>query len=52
MDQALLAVPDRLPGDFFNDNATQTDSALSIIPKGSSAITISDNIYLSGAQLF
>ena len=39
----------RLPGDFFNDNATQTDSALSIIPKGSSAITISDNIYLSGA---
>ena len=41
----------RLNGDFFNSNGTQTDSALSIIPKASSAITLSSNTTLSSVNL-
>ena len=41
----------RLNGDFFNSNGTQTDSDLSIIPKASSAITLSSNTTLSSVNL-
>lgn len=40
----------RLGGDFYNQNISQTDSALSIIPKASSAITLS-SITLSSVNL-
>ena len=41
----------RLNGDFFNSNGTQTDSALSIIPQASSAITLSNITTLSSVNL-
>ena len=37
--------PDKLDGDFYNDNSSTTDSNLAVIPLASSALKVSDTTY-------